>query len=94
MNAERPRGRNRGVDYLVTGLEALTALAALAYVASGDVVMLIVWEAIAAGYLLGCCCNLGREPRRLRFYCVINAMCLCCQAVSNTRLTITASGFG
>ena len=53
MNAERPRGRNRGVDYLVTGLEALTALAALAYVASGDVVMLIVWEAIAAGYLLG-----------------------------------------
>ena len=41
-----------------------------------------------------CCCNLGREPRKLRFYCVINAMCLCCQAVSNTRLTITASGFG
>lgn len=53
MNAERPRDRNRGVDYLVTALEALTALAALAYVASGDVVMLIVWEAIAAGYLLG-----------------------------------------
>ena len=43
---------------------------------------------------VGCCCNLGREPRKLRFYCVINAMCLCCQAVSNTRLTITASGFG
>ena len=43
---------------------------------------------------IGCCCNLGREPRKLRFYCVINAMCLCCQAVSNTRLTITASGFG
>lgn len=53
MNAERPRDRNRGVDYLVTALEALTALAALAYVASGDVMMLIVWEAIAAGYLLG-----------------------------------------
>lgn len=54
----------------------------------------------ALDYLLGgtipnwCCCNLGREPRKLRFYCVINAMCLCCQAVSNTRLTITASGFG
>jgi len=53
VNAERPRDRNRGVDYLVTALEALTALAALAYVASGDVMMLIVWEAIAAGYLLG-----------------------------------------
>ena len=47
-----------------------------------------------AASLNGCCCNLGREPRKLRFYCVINAMCLCCQAVSNTRLTITASGFG
>ena len=44
--------------------------------------------------IIWCCCNLGREPRKLRFYCVINAMCLCCQAVSNTRLTITASGFG
>ena len=53
MNTVRPRGRNRRIDYLVTALEALTALAALAYVASGDVVMLIVWEAIAAGYLLG-----------------------------------------
>lgn len=46
------------------------------------------------GQIFWCCCNLGREPRKLRFYCVINAMCLCCQAVSNTRLTITASGFG
>ncbi|MDU3166179.1 MAG: hypothetical protein E7K06_08660, partial [Corynebacterium sp.] len=35
--------------------------------------------------IIWCCCNLGREPRKLRFYCVINAMCLCCQAVSNTR---------
>ena len=49
---------------------------------------------VAPERIYGCCCNLGREPRKLRFYCVINAMCLCCQAVSNTRLTITASGFG
>lgn len=48
----------------------------------------------ALSHDMRCCCNLGREPRKLRFYCVINAMCLCCQAVSNTRLTITASGFG
>lgn len=53
MNTGQRRSRNRGADYLVTALEALTALFALVYVVSGDVVMLIVWEAIAAGYLLG-----------------------------------------
>ena len=53
MNTGQRRSRNRGADYLVTALEALTALVALVYVVSGDVVMLIVWEAIAAGYLLG-----------------------------------------
>ncbi|WP_455132222.1 hypothetical protein [Microbacterium aurum] len=53
MNAQWPHGKNRGVDYLVTALEALTALAAAGYVISGNVVMLVVWEAIAAGYLLG-----------------------------------------
>ena len=48
MNAQWPHGKNRGVDYLVTALEALTALAAAGYVISGNVVMLVVWEAIAA----------------------------------------------
>ena len=53
MNTAPRRSRNRRPDYLVTALGALTPLVAPVSYVSRALVMLAVWEAIAAGYLLG-----------------------------------------
>lgn len=47
-----PRTRNRPTDYLATIVEAIIVFTSLAYVVTGSVQSLIIWESIAAVYLL------------------------------------------
>jgi hypothetical protein len=56
VTSDQPRSspltRNRPADYLTTIVEAIIVFTSLAYVVTGSVQSLIIWESIAAVYLL------------------------------------------